>query len=82
MTVHAHNHSNVITMTILIVITATKIGELLWCSNNNMATTILILVENFFYHPTKLRPYLGFAHKTLYASREGLYIIILKVSSP
>ena len=46
MTVHAYNHSNVITMTIIIIIiTATKIGELLWCSYNNMATTtILILV--------------------------------------
>ena len=44
MTVHAYNHSNIITMTILIIITATNIGELLWCSYNNMATTILILV--------------------------------------
>ena len=81
MTVHAYNHSNIITMTI-IIITATKIGELLWCSNNNMATTILILVENSFYHLTKLCPYLGFAHKILHACREGLYIIILKVSYP
>ena len=72
MTVHAYNHSNIITMTILIIITATNIGELLWCSNNNMATTILILVENIFYHLTKLSPYLGFAQKSLHASREGL----------
>ena len=43
MTVHAYNHSNIITMTI-IIITATKIGELLRCSYSNMATTILILV--------------------------------------
>ena len=44
MTVHAYNHSNImITMTIIIIIiTATKIGELLRCSyNNNIATTIL-----------------------------------------
>ena len=48
MTVHAYNHSNIITMTIIIkiiiIITATKIGELLWCSYNNMTTTILILI--------------------------------------
>ena len=48
MTVHAYNHSNIITMTIItmtiIILTATKIGELLWCSYNNMATTILTLV--------------------------------------
>ena len=37
MTVHAYNHSN-------IIITAKKIGELVWCSYNNMAATILILV--------------------------------------
>ena len=43
MTVNAYNHSNIITMTI-IILTATKIGELLWCSYNNMPTTILILV--------------------------------------
>ena len=42
MTVHAYNHSKIITMTI--IITAPNIGELLWCSYNNMATTILILV--------------------------------------
>ena len=42
MTVHAYNHSNIITMTIIIK-TATKFGELLWCLYNNMATTILIL---------------------------------------
>ena len=71
MTVHAYNHSNIITMTIIII--ATKIGELMWCSNNNMATTILILIE--------LCPYFGFPHKTLHASREGLYIIIFKVSN-
>ena len=35
--------SNIITMTIIIK-TATKIGELVWCPYNNMATTILILV--------------------------------------
>ena len=40
MAVHAYNHSNII----IIIITATKIGELLWCSYNNMATTILTLV--------------------------------------
>ena len=39
MTVHAYNHSNIITMTI-IILTATKIGELLWCSYNNMATLV------------------------------------------
>ena len=53
MTVHAYNHSSIITMTIIIkiiiiIITATKIGELLWCSYNNMTTTILILIYNFF----------------------------------
>ena len=82
MTAHAYNHSNIITTTIIIIIITKKISELRWCSNNNMATTILILVENFFYHLTKFWPYLGFAHKTLHASRKGLYIIILKVSSP
>ena len=81
MTVHAYNHSNIITMTI--IITATKIGELLWCCYNNMVTTILILVGyTIFYHQTKFWPYLRFAYKTLHASKEGLYIIILKVSSP
>ena len=48
MTAHAYNHSNIITTTIIIIITATKIGELLWCSNNNMATTKQIFVEIFF----------------------------------
>ena len=53
MTVHAYNHSNIITMTIIIIITATKIGELLWCSYNNMTTTILILVGYTTFLPSK-----------------------------
>ena len=44
MTVHAYNQYNIITIIIIIIKTATKIGELLWCSYNNMATTTLILV--------------------------------------
>ena len=44
MTVHTYNHSNIITMTV-IIITTTKIGELPWCSYNNMTTTILTLVS-------------------------------------
>ena len=51
MTVHAYNHSNIITITI-IILTATKIGELLWCSYNNMATTILILVGYTTFLPS------------------------------
>ena len=51
MTVHAYNHSNIITMTI-IILAATKIGELLWCSYNNMPTTILILVGYTTFLPS------------------------------
>ena len=46
MTVHVYNHSNII------IITATRIGELLWCSYNNMATTILILVGYTTFLPS------------------------------
>ena len=53
MTVHAYNHSNIIIITMtIIILTATKIGELLWCSYNNMATTILILVGYTTFLPS------------------------------
>ena len=42
MTVHAFNHSNIITMTI--IITATKMVKYCGVPTNNMTTTILILV--------------------------------------
>ena len=52
MTVHDYNHSNIITMTIIIITTATKIGELLRCAYNNTATTILILVGYTTFLPS------------------------------